>query len=273
MKLAFSTNAFRKFSLQDAITEIAKIGYKGVEIMCDKPHLWPEDTDTLLIQTIKSVLSQNKIMVSNLNAFMTTAIGDFYHPSFIEKDLRYRRKRIEYTYNCIKIAKLIGAGSISVIPGGPVEKIDRTEALNIFKQEILEIAKFANKENVKILIEPEPDLLIQTSKEFIEFAKNISEESIGLNFDIGHFFCVGEDPAELIRFFGNQIHHIHIEDIAQDRKHFHLIPGKGVIDFARIFDALREIDYQDFVCVELYPYVDRPVEVAKKAYDFLIKFF
>ena len=38
MLLSFSSNAFKKFSLDTAIREIAKIGYKGVEILCDIPH-------------------------------------------------------------------------------------------------------------------------------------------------------------------------------------------------------------------------------------------
>ena len=43
MTLAFSTNAFKKFSLENAITEIAKIGFKGVEILGDIPHAYPPD--------------------------------------------------------------------------------------------------------------------------------------------------------------------------------------------------------------------------------------
>ena len=42
MPLAFSTNAFKKFSLEDAIKSIAQIGYEGVEILCDIPHAYPE---------------------------------------------------------------------------------------------------------------------------------------------------------------------------------------------------------------------------------------
>ena len=39
MKLAFSTNAFKRYALEDSIKEIAKIGYSGVEILCgEKDH-------------------------------------------------------------------------------------------------------------------------------------------------------------------------------------------------------------------------------------------
>ena len=41
MQLAFSTNAYLNHSFADAVTRLAKIGYRGVEIMADVPHAWP----------------------------------------------------------------------------------------------------------------------------------------------------------------------------------------------------------------------------------------
>ena len=46
IKFAFSSNAFRKFSLIETIQELGKIGYKGVEIMADRPHAYPPDLDS-----------------------------------------------------------------------------------------------------------------------------------------------------------------------------------------------------------------------------------
>ena len=44
MKLSFSTNAFVRFSVPEAIEIIAKTGYSGVEILADVPHLYPFST-------------------------------------------------------------------------------------------------------------------------------------------------------------------------------------------------------------------------------------
>ena len=41
MKLAFSTNAFKKYPLEESIRAIANIGYEGVEILGDVPHAYP----------------------------------------------------------------------------------------------------------------------------------------------------------------------------------------------------------------------------------------
>ncbi|HYZ51464.1 MAG TPA: sugar phosphate isomerase/epimerase, partial [Nitrososphaeraceae archaeon] len=69
MKLAFSTNAFKKFSLEESIRLIKMIGYKGVEILCDIPHAYPSSLEEKDILSIKETVTNNDIEISNLNAF------------------------------------------------------------------------------------------------------------------------------------------------------------------------------------------------------------
>ena len=95
---------------------------------------------------------------------------------------------------------------------------------------------------------------------------------VGLNFDMGHFYCVGEDPAALIRGVGQKAAHFHLEDIAADRVHFHLPPGKGAMDYKAIFAALKANKYSGWVTIELYPFQEDSINVAKKAFEFIRPF-
>jgi sugar phosphate isomerase/epimerase len=56
-----------------------------------------------------------------------------------------------------------------------------------------------------------------------------------------------------------------LEDIAATRVHHHLIPGDGAIDFGSVFQAIKDIGYQGWVTIELYPYVDDPDVAARTA--------
>src|SRR6058998_1318606 len=76
MKLAFSTNAYLNFSFTEAVTRLAKIGYAGVEIMADVPHAWPAYMLPEHKRSIKTALADNKLAISNINAFMMHAIND-----------------------------------------------------------------------------------------------------------------------------------------------------------------------------------------------------
>ncbi|MFY7952623.1 MAG: sugar phosphate isomerase/epimerase family protein, partial [Armatimonadaceae bacterium] len=110
-----------------------------------------------------------------------------------------------------------------------------------------------------------PDLLIETADQYLEFAKHIQSPYLGLNFDIGHFYCVKDDPAATVHKLAPLIKHVHLEDIAATRVHHHLVPGDGVIDFRGTLAALKEVGYADWVTIELYTYHENPDEAAKTA--------
>ena len=88
---------------------------------------------------------------------------------------------------------------------------------------------------------------------------------LGLNFDVGHAFCVREDLPRAIAKLAPHIRHYHLEDIAASRVHHHLVPGEGAIDFAATLRAIRAIGYQGWIAIELYPYVDDPDMAARTA--------
>jgi len=282
IKLAFSTNAFKRYSLEDSIREIAKVGYSGVEILCDIPHAYAPSFKDDQVRSLKKTLALSNMQISNLNAFTLYAIGDTYHPSWIDDS---REFRIEHTIECIRLAKRIGAKHLSTEPGGPVvapplpsssqqleqqqyQDISRFE--KIFLDGLTRVTKMAEEEDIKVLIEPEPGLLIENSRQFKNFVTKIDNSKyIRLNFDIGHFYCVNEDPAKVVYELSDYIEHFHLADIAHTRIHNHLIPGKGSIDFRSVFDAMDDIGYRGFVTVELYPYQDNPIYAAKEAYSYL----
>ena len=64
------------------------------------------------------------------------------------------------------------------------------------------------------------------------------------------------------------IEHFHMADI-KDRVHYHLIPGLGTIDFKQVFKAIKDISFDGYVTVELYPYKDNPLEAAATSFKYL----
>jgi sugar phosphate isomerase/epimerase len=272
-KLAFSTNAFKRNSLEEVIAAIAVAGYTGVELMADIPHAYPPSFDSASRLAIRHRMKSLGLRVSNINAFTLFAIGDTYHPTWIEIDERRRELRIEHTMACIELASEMECGTISIQPGGPMigSTMDRPTAERLFADGLERLIPLAERKNVTIAVEPEPGLLIQTAEEFLEFKKEffLDDHRIRMNCDIGHLFCVGEDPARIIREMSNEIAHVHLEDIGANRVHQHLTPGKGVIDFHSIFAALSEIGYAGWVTVELYPYETTAAGVAEQAFAHL----
>ncbi len=273
MKLAYSTNAFKRYPLNEAIRMIAEIGYEGIELLCDSPHAYPPIFQDKEIHSFKNQIAKFRLVISNLNAFTLYSISDVYHPSWIEDDKVSRELRITHTINCIRLAKKIGAKNLSTEPGGPLmgKKTNTKYLEKLFMEGLNRVVPIAEEENIKILIEPEPNLLLENSNQFLNFIKNFSTDNVGLNFDIGHFYCVREDPTEIIYKLSEYIEHFHLADIASNRIHNHLIPGEGSINFRSVFKAIEGIGYKGFVTVELYPYQLCPKEAGKKAYEYLYR--
>lgn len=268
MRFAYSTNAFRNFSLEETIDDIKKIGFNAVEIMADRPHLYPPDYNTKKLDHLKRKLDKIKLAVSNLNSFTLFAIGDMHHPSWIEKEEEQRHIRIQHTIDCLRMASKLNCANISIQPGGRVEHFSKDKSMDLFLSGLEQVVPDAKKLNVKILVEPEPFLLMENAKQFEEFISVVDNSVIGLNCDIGHFYCAGEDPAEVIRRFADVIGHVHIEDI-KDRVHDHKICGHGDIDFVQVFEALHEINYRGYISLELYPYQDNPVEAGRESLEYI----
>lgn len=271
--LAFSTNAFKKNTLEEAIEAIARVGYRGVELMADVPHAYPQLMDAQRTAAVKARIKELGLTVSNVNAFTLFACGDTYHPTWIEDDAGKRQTRIDHTLRSIELARDFGAKTVSLQPGGPLigTFISREVAAERFAEGLRQVLPAAKTANVILAIEPEPGLFIESSGEYIEFKNRYfkDEPMVRMNCDIGHLFCVGDDPAEVIRGLSEQLAHVHLEDIGENRVHQHLTPGKGAIDFPSIFAAMADVGYKGRVTVELYPYETTAAGVAKAAWDHL----
>ena len=123
MTFGYSTNAYTRFNLLQALEMIADIGFAGVEIMCDQPHLYPPEWPQNDLAELKETLARLHLKVTNLNSFTLYAVGDVILPSWIEADPAQRQIRIQHTENCLRLAAQLGCKNISIPPGGPAGRM------------------------------------------------------------------------------------------------------------------------------------------------------
>lgn len=274
MKLAYSSNGFTQRSLIESIESIARLGYEGVEILADRPHLFPPQVNSPLVRELRETLDRLQIGVSNINA--NTTMGFFselpgettFEPALCNADPDRRKLRLQYTKACIDIAQAIGCRNISItsgmcLPGNPPQ-----HAMRYFIDSLNEVMEYAERKCINIGIEYEPGLLIEKGDELLELMEVIGSKRLGANLDLGHAVVGGEDIGELLHKFVSRIWNIHLEDI-HERKHYHLIPGQGTMNMPAIFNELRRIDYQGFVTIELYTYAHDDVNAATQAIQYL----
>jgi sugar phosphate isomerase/epimerase len=274
MQLAFSSNAYLNYSLEETVARIAALGYRGMELLADVPHAWPAGLLPRRRREIRECLQRHGMTISNINGFMMNAVADprqpYWHPSWIEPDRHYRAIRREHTKRALQLAKDLGGPSIQTEPGGPLQEDQSWHAAaQTFYDEIMPCVEMAEMLEIFLLIEPEPGLLIERFEQYLEFACRIDSPWMGLNFDIGHSYCVGEDPQDWIARMAPHTRHYHLEDIPPSREHRHMIPGRGAIDFPAVLREIAVSGYQGWVTVELYPYIDDPDQAGREAKLFI----
>ncbi|UPM44312.1 sugar phosphate isomerase/epimerase family protein [Halocatena salina] len=280
VRLAFSTNAYTRFTLTDAVRRIADHGYDGVELLADSPHAFlpefDEDDRTRLQETIETT----GLSVSNVNA--NTAMGyyddapdtSFFAPTIISDSETERSRRVTYTKRAIDLAGAVGAPAVCVATGRPEPGNPPEQAREQLMNSLHDILDHADSVGVDVGIEFEPELLIECTEEVLELLDVVNRDALGVNLDVGHAAVYGEDPAESIRQCAGHITGVHIEDIVGGRrgKHYHRIPGDGDLNFEAIFRALDDIGYDGFATLELYTYPDAPDRAARRALDALERY-
>ena len=274
MKLSFSTNAFVRHSVFDAVECIAAVGYSGVELLADAPHLYADSIADSDLDRLAGILERTNLHVANINA--NTAMGyygrDFweplFEPSLANPDRNLRQWRIDYTRKCIDIAARLGSPCISVTSGKPVPGTEPNDSLELLSQSLDLLLDYAVGKSIRIGIEYEPGLLIERYEEISGMIDRVKSDALGVNLDLGHSHVLGEVPDTVIRALSQRIFHIHVEDI-RDGKHYHLVPGAGDMDFPGIFRCLSDFGFDGFVSVELYTYPNNPQEVAEKSFSYL----
>src|SRR3954469_9573523 len=123
MNLAFSTNAYTRFSLEDAMRDIRAAEFTGVEILADVPHAYPDAIDAALAKSVRGVLDKTGLAVSNVNCncsfgFWKDAPPEpYFEPSLISPDPQHRADRTRLILKSLDFAKAIGAQNISITSG------------------------------------------------------------------------------------------------------------------------------------------------------------
>jgi sugar phosphate isomerase/epimerase len=278
MKLAFSTNAFTRHPLQFALEEIARAGFRGVEILADRPHWYPDHFDEQEALQIRSTLEKLRIQVSNVNAnctfgyFSDAPPEAFFEPSLISPDARMRADRIAMIQNTLRFAHAVGAENISITSGKALPTMPPEKCVVQLRESLKPILELAEKLEVGVGFECEPGLFIEWATELHALIDNVGSPMLGANLDIGHSIVMGEEIPATLKLLKGRIWNCHIEDL-MGRKHYHLIPGRGNIDWQALHQSLAHIGYDRFLTVELYSYPDQPIEAATESAGFLRSIF
>ena len=116
----------------------------------------------------------------------------------------------------------------------------------------------------------------ETPITLIRAIKDVGLDNIGVNFDLANLVLYGKaNPVDAIELFGPYVQGIHAKDglwPTDPKKLGEEVPiGQGKVDFPRIIQRLKELDYKGAVTIEREISGPQQVEDVKAAKAFLEK--
>lgn len=273
MKWAYSTLPFRRKSLKEAVDAVAKGGFRCVELLADRPHLFPEDFRAGAINELSQCLAQRNMKIVNLNGWHPSALGDVAHPNWLAEDWKEREVRIRYTLDCLRLAAALGIPTVSTNGGGPVpESMNEREAWRLFVANMHRVIPIAKKLGVKLCFRPEPDQLIRTSAQTLAFLKEVEEPDVlTVDFDPTYAVLQDEDPCEAFRRLRAHIAFVRLTDLAGSEAHRHTQLGDGIFDIPSFIRCLKEQGYEGYVIVSVPSSERSPDEVVAASKEYLTR--
>lgn len=271
MHLGYVTNGFAHHSLPATIELLAGIGYRSVAITLDHNALNPygEHFERELSGTAELLARYNMRSVIETGARFLLNPAVKHEPTLVSQREEDRLRRIDFIQRSIDLAAGLGSDCVSIWSGVVRHAAGRDAALADLASGLQRVLDYADRRDVDLGFEPEPDMLIDTTDSFAELLERVDSPRLKLTLDVGHLHCLGEMPIPaVIRRWGKRIANVHIEDMRAG-VHDHLMFGKGEMDFPPIIAALAEVGYDGGVHVELSRHSHDAPRVAQLAFDFL----
>ncbi|CAE7458036.1 ulaE_1, partial [Symbiodinium sp. CCMP2456] len=273
MILGYNTNGLAHHDPFDAVEILSQIGYSAIALTIDHLTLTPFGNTYLATRQVdllaKATEDAKMRTVVETGARFLLDPRHKHEPTFITPEAKGRDLRYEFMRHCIDTAQTLKSDCVSVWSGRLLDDVSFDVAMNRLVASLEPVLKYAADRDVVIGFEPEPGMLIDTMDKFDQLRERIDAPNFKLTLDIGHLHCQRETPlGDYIRRYGDQIVNIHLEDMKAG-VHEHLPFGEGEIDFPPIFKALKEIDYQGPINVELSRHSHDGPNMAKQAFEFL----
>jgi fructoselysine 3-epimerase len=270
MKLSFNTWPYASFpvwvpayTLEDTIERIAKIGYEGIEIGAGSPHAYPPCLTKERRKHIRKVLDDNGIALSSMLPALSGGPGHNLTSPIPEE----RRHTIDHYKDLVELTAEWGGKIVLYIPGWIIFGTTFKQAWEWSTAALSEIADKAARFDVTLVIEPVSfdTNFVDKGEEAIEMMEEVNKPNVKLMFDTFHTLYRKEPSSDYIYRMGKNLRHMHISDNNR------LPPGQGRGDFISVINALKDIDFDGYLTMEL-GFDRRDIEpdfVARQSYEYL----
>ncbi len=265
MRFAICNETFQDWPHEKALRFARDCGYTGIEFA---PFTLGADATQVSPATRRQIcelLEEYQLEAVGLHWLLAKTEG-YYLTS---PDVETRRRTTDYFVALAQLCRDLG-GHLLVL-GSPQQRnllpgVNHDQAMD-YAADVLAGALSAMVEcNVTLALEPlgptEGDF-IRTAASAIQLARRLDSPHVQLHLDVKAMSSESKPIPEIIVDSADYLVHFHANDPNKRG------PGMGDVDFVPIFGALKQINYQGWVSVEVFDYEPGIERLARESIQYM----
>jgi fructoselysine 3-epimerase len=248
MKFSSATSVFVNYPFKEAVNQVIKAGFEGIDIWCGRPHLYRRDYPESQILEIRKMLAENGVKpVSLMPAF-------FRYPYSLSSPVdSIRQDSIAYVKECIDNSCLIGARQVLIVPTPALYSQTIDDSRDRFYDSLNQLCPVAEKSGILLGIEvlyPKLSEYMCSSRDAKRAIDTLGFSCLKVVLDTGHAHLSGEKFGEALHNLGDLVIQVHVND-NDGKQQQNGIPGSGSFDFSSLAKILSDNGYNEYLTVEL----------------------
>ena len=242
MKLGIINSTFHQAGVdtKSGLEHIARMGFDCVDVFTEAVGLGQSE-----IRLVSRVTARLGLPIISLPV---VAVG------LIDFNQAVRELNLARCRQYIDLARTWGAKNILLVLGEYIwqrEVIPPQAQWDWGLETCRRLGDYADKRGIDIALELEPFRLslLNSVAGMARFVDECGHPRVRANIDISHLVLSDTSPAEVIKLKGKAIH-VHLSD-CDGKVHGDLPPGRGVVKFAPFLQAIKELNIDGAVSIEL----------------------
>jgi sugar phosphate isomerase/epimerase len=247
LRLGFYTYSYTdrlRMPVETCLKQIARAGYSGIDISgTDGPSTNPKSVSPELRRLTRRTAERLGLQVEAVitHAPLCDSLVDR------EKDPLDLEGTVDLAFD-------VGADVVTFHMGGYPAGAEHEEFWDAVVARIRDAADYAANRRIFLAVDGIwPEWVDDSPDTLGRLFQDVGSPVFGVNFDPCYLLLMGIDPAGFAQRFAKRIVHAHLKDhVGRYPNWTHLIPGRGEMDYAKVFAALREIRFSRSCAVECF---------------------
>lgn len=199
--------------------------------------------------------------------------------SLSAKDADIRKQALEYTFECVEMARKLDCSTLNIWPG--------QDGYDYILQSHLIQERSWLLENIKAVAKASPDIkfaleykpkeprnycFMARASDTLLLAKETGMENVGVCIDTGHAFVAGENVAEsivILQEYGRKLFHMHFNDNYGGWDDDMIVGSVHFPVYVETLFWLKETAYDGWFSMDQYPYREDGQGALRESVEFL----